>query len=136
MDKKKREMEENNPVITAFSGLLKLILMAVLLLVLIFIGKYAYHLGYTVFHETPIDTGKGREVTVTIDPGMSVYTIGKVIQEEGVLAEEPLTFLLQERISSYHGKLQPGTYRLRTSMVSNDVFKALSEGSVTPEGQE
>jgi len=124
------EDEEYNPLYRTLSRILKVILFVILALALVFIGKSAYTLGYSVFHETPVDQGEGREITVTVDPGMSVHDIGQLLQDSGVLSEDPMAFTIQELISDYHGGIQPGTYRLKTSMLSNDVLKAMSEGSV------
>ncbi|MEE0956192.1 MAG: hypothetical protein U0L49_10340 [Eubacterium sp.] len=124
------EDEEYNPLYTTLSKILRLILFVILVLVLAFIGRGAYTLGYSVFHETPVDEGEGREITVTIDPGMSVHDIGQLLQDSGVLSEDPMAFTIQELISDYHGDIQPGTYKLKTSMLSNDVLKVMSEGSV------
>jgi len=97
------EDEEYNPLYRTLSRILKVILFVILALALVFIGKSAYTLGYSVFHETPVDQGEGREITVTVDPGMSVHDIGQLLQDSGVLSEDPMAFTIQELISDYHG---------------------------------
>lgn len=124
------EDEGYNPVYTVITRILKAIIFVILVLALIFVGRSAYSLGYSVFHEMPVDQGDGREITVTVEQGMSVYQIGKLLQDSGVLEEDPMAFAIQELISDYHGDIRPGTYKLKTSMLSNDVMKTMSEGSV------
>lgn len=108
-------------------GLLRVLIVIALIVVLIFLGRQAYSLGYEVFDEKAVDSGSGRAVTVTITDDMSVRQIGMLLRANGLLTESPTAFVIQEFISEYHGELLPGTYTLRTSMTADDMFPILAQ---------
>lgn len=108
-------------------GLLRVLLVIAFIVILIFLGRSAYRLGYAVFDEQPVDEGEGRAVTITITDDMSVRQIGMLLRSNGLLTEDPTAFVLQELISEYHGKLLPGTYTLRTSMTADEMFPILAQ---------
>lgn len=108
-------------------GVLYILVLIALVVLLIFIARKAYTLGYEVFDEEPVDTGEGRAVTVTITDDMSVRQIGMLLRSEGLLTESVEAFQIQELISEYHGDILPGTYTLRTSMTADDMFPILAQ---------
>jgi cell division protein YceG involved in septum cleavage len=108
-------------------GLLKVLLLICLIVVLIFLCRKAYGLGYEVFNQSAVDSGDGRRVTVTITDEMSVYDIGKMLRAEGLLEESPAAFWVQEFISDYHNQILPGTYTLNTAMTPDDIISALAQ---------
>jgi UPF0755 protein len=119
--------------VSGAKGLIRILVYVCLAVVLIFLGREAYALGYEVFYETPVDEGEGREVTVTITEEMSVMDIGGLLQENGLIDERPLAFWIQERLSEYHDKLLPGTYILNTSQSVEEMLEILAQ--VNTEGQ-
>ena len=108
-------------------GLLRILILAALVIILIWIAQQTYALGYEVFHEKPVDTGEGRAVTVTITDDMSVRQIGTLLKADGLITESTAAFMIQEFISEYHGELLPGTYVLRTSMTADEMFPILAQ---------
>ncbi len=84
------------------------------LVLLFWLGKTAYGFGYNVFNEQPMSPGQGKEITVVIQDGSSVLKIGKTLESKGLISDA-YVFWVQERISNYHGKLRPGTYKLSTA---------------------
>lgn len=114
-------------------GIMRILFLIVLVVILIFIGRRSYELGYEVFHEKPVDSGEGRAVTVTITDDMSVRQIGRLLNANGLLTESPTAFMIQEIISEYHGQILPGTYTLRTSMTADEMFPILAQAD--KEGQ-
>lgn len=58
---------------------------------------------------------EGRDITVVVEEGDSVYQIGKTLESRGLIRDAKV-FVVQEKLSNYSGKLQPGTYILNTSM--------------------
>ena len=114
-------------------GIMRILVLIVLVVILIFIGRRSYELGYAVFHEKPVDSGEGRAVTVTITDDMSVRQIGRLLNANGLLTENPTAFMIQEMISEYHGQILPGTYTLRTSMTADEMFPILAQAN--KEGQ-
>lgn len=94
--------------------------------VLIFwLAKSTYQFGHDVFNQQAMSPGEGQEVTVVISEGSSVYRIGKILENKG-LVENALVFYVQERLSNYHGQLKPGTYLLSTAYTPNRIMGILA----------
>ena len=92
----------------------------------IYIGKSAYDFGYEIFNQEAMDNEEnGRDVTVVIKEGDSVYQIGKTLKKKGLIDDAKI-FVAQEMLSSYKGKLQPGTYILSTSMTPDEMMEIWS----------
>ncbi len=101
----------------------------VLMLIVMFVYKTslkAYEFGFRVFSEQPVTTGDGRDIEVTIPMGASVSDIGDILEEKGLIRESKL-FFLQEKLSAYRGKLQPGFYCLNTSMKATEMMEIMAK---------
>ncbi len=117
-------------------GIIRILLYALVLIFFLFLARTAYTWGYAVFNEQPMAAEPGLEVQVTIPEGASALEIGEILDKNGLIAS-PYIFFLQERLSAYHGKLQPGTYILNTSqtptemmgIIAGDMEDAESESS-------
>ena len=98
--------------------------------VVIYIGKTAYDFGYNIFYQQPMDSEEeGRDVTVAVEEGDSVYQIGRTLESRGLIQDEKV-FVVQEKLSNYSGKLQPGTYILNTSMTPDEIMEILAKENV------
>ena len=54
----------------------------------IFIGKSAYDFGYEIFNqEAMADKENGRDITVVLKKGDSVYQIGKILKKKGLFED-------------------------------------------------
>lgn len=107
-------------------------------LIVMFTYKYAllaYDYGYRIFGETPITSGEGRTVTVTIQEDADVKAIGKILENKGLIRDGEL-FVLQELISDYHNELLPGTYELNTSMSAEQMMEVMSAEPETEEEED
>lgn len=107
-------------------------------LIVMFTYKYAllaYDYGYRIFGETPITSGEGRTVTVTIEEDDDAKKIGEILENKGLIRDGEL-FVLQELISDYHGELLPGTYELNTSMSAEQMMEVMSTVSEPVEEEE
>lgn len=103
------------------------VVLIILIMVFIKYAHEAYNIGYAVFaEETVAEDGKGEDVTVTITAAMTVREIGTMLEENGLLVDGSV-FPYQERFSSYHGDIQPGTYTLSTDMTPTEILKVISE---------
>lgn len=85
---------------------------------------YAYDFGYRVFTEKPVSSGTGRDVKVTVPKGTSVIEIGELLEEKGLIHDAKL-FFVQEKLSAYRGKLEPGVYTLNTSMTAEQMMAVM-----------
>ena len=113
-------------IVASVFGLAFKIVAAVL--IVMFTYKYAllaYDYGYRIFGETPLTSGEGRKVTVTIEEDDDVKKIGEILENKGLIRDGEL-FVLQELISDYHNDLLPGTYELNTSMTAEQMMEVMS----------
>lgn len=98
--------------------------------VVIYIDKTAYDFGYNIFYQQPMDSEEeGRDVTVAVEEGDSVYQIGRTLESRGLI-QDAKVFVVQEKLSNYSGKLQPGTYILNTSMTPDEIMEILAKENV------
>ena len=98
--------------------------------VVIYICKPAYCFGYIIFYQQPMDSEEeGRDVTVAVEEGDSVYQIGRTLESRGLI-QDAKVFVVQEKLSNYSGKLQPGTYILNTSMTPDEIMEILAKENV------
>ena len=95
----------------------------------------AYDYGYRVFTEPPLSYGDGRIISIYIDESDSVSDIGKMLESKGLIRDGRL-FVIQELLSEYHGKIQPGVYDLNTSMTTQEMLGIIAPESETDEESE
>ena len=133
---RKRESRGYKVVLTGIKGILNLLIIVCLFVVLFYLGRQAYALGHEAFDEKPVDIGEGRTVVVTVKEDMSVYQIGRMLKAEGLLTESALAFCLQEFISEYHNQLLPGTYALKTSMTTQEMFPIMAQADKVNEAED
>ncbi|MBQ0028374.1 MAG: endolytic transglycosylase MltG [Lachnospiraceae bacterium] len=128
-------MDIKEIVLSVFSVAIKIV---VGVIVVMFIYKYAlvaYDYGYRIFSEPPMTDGEGRTVSVSISPEMDAETIGQVLENKGLIRDAKL-FRLQERLSEYHGKIQPGIYDLTTAMTAEEMIAIMAADAVDSQEEE
>ncbi len=107
----------------------KIVLVILVIMFCISMSHRAYEIGYNIFYEKAVDdSANARTVEVTVTADMSVSQIGKLLKEEGLI-EDAEVFQYQERFSSYHGKITPGTYELSTDMTPSEMIKEMAGSS-------
>lgn len=107
----------------------KVVLIIVVIMFCVTMSHRAYEIGYSIFYEAAVDEkGSGRTVEVTVTDGMTAAQVGKLLQEDGLIKDAEV-FGYQERFSSYHGKIYPGTYTLSTEMTPSEMIKKLAENT-------
>ncbi len=107
----------------------KVVLIIVVIMFCVTMSHRAYEIGYSIFYEEAVDEkGSGRTVEVTVTDGMTAAQVGKLLQEDGLIKDAEV-FSYQERFSSYHGKIYPGTYTLSTEMTPSEMIKKLAENT-------
>lgn len=111
-------------------GFLRFVLYLIVTIAVIYVGKAAYDFGYDIFYQQPMDAKEeGRDVTVVVDDGDSVYQIGRTLESRGLIRDAKV-FVVQEKLSNFSGKLQPGTYILNTSMTPDEMMEILARENV------
>ena len=107
----------------------KIVLVILVIMFCISMSHRAYEIGYNIFYEKAVDDStNARTVEVTVTADMSVSQVGKLLKEEGLI-EDAEVFQYQERFSSYHGKIAPGTYQLSTDMTPSEMIKEMADNS-------
>ena len=114
-------------------GFLRFGLYVCVIIAVVYIGKSAFDFGYAIFNQVPMASEEdGRDITVVVESGDSVYQIGKTLKNKGLI-EDAKIFAIQEKLSNYKGKLQAGTYILNTSMNVEEMMAVLARENT--EGQ-
>ena len=122
-------MSTRQMVMAVVSAILK-VAIAVAAVVIIYKGAViAYDYGYRVFKEEPVAEAPGVDIQVDITIGRSTMDIGQILEDKGLIRDAKL-FYIQNLLSHYKDKLQPGTYVLNTSMTMEEMMEIMS---VVPE---
>ncbi len=110
---------------TALDTIVKVVVLAFAVM-LIFKGiTKAYDFGYRVFADEPMSANNGRTITVGIAEDASVKDIATMLEDKGLIADSKL-FVVQELLSAYHDRIQPGMYDLSTDMKAAEMLQIMS----------
>ena len=101
-----------------FNMIFRLVLSVIIILVVYRLAMYSYHLGYMVFADVAKEAEPGRDITIAVDTEDSTMDVAKTLENRGLI-DDARVFFLQEMLSEYRGKIQPGVYTLNTSMAAN-----------------
>ena len=123
--KNKKRNSGYNFALKGIAGIVKLLLLVLCVFGIIALGRSAYVFGYAVTSEKALEEAPGHNVVVDIDEDADIKEIAKALKNSGVIADANV-FILQERISSYHGKLRGGNYRLNSSMTPEEIMEEMS----------
>ena len=113
----------------------KVVLFAFLIMYIFRMATLAYDYGYRVFTEPPLSFGEGRIISVYIEDGSSALEVGEMLQDKGLIRDGRL-FMVQELLSEYHGKIQPGIYDLNTTMTAQEMLEVIAQEPETDEETE
>lgn len=127
MGKKKKKDRGYQVAVTGAKGVIRVLIYIALILLIVLVGRMAYSFGYLVFDQRPATVVKeeGEDVTVVVKEGDTSYDVGKTLVEKG-LSENAIVFWVQEQLSDYKGKIQPGTYLLNTADNVDEMLAILS----------
>lgn len=118
-------MKSKNVVMPIFSIVFKVVVAIIIVMLVFTWSKQAYEYGQRVFNEPPVSAGSGRTITVVVNQGDSAKKIGAMLEKNGLIRDANL-FAVQEMLSAYKGKLQPGTYELSTAMTAEEMMEIMS----------
>ena len=121
-------------IITALLGTILKIAVAVVVIFYVYKGALLAHdYGYRVFAEPAVaEEGKGKDVTVEVTAGANAREVGELLLSKGLIRDANL-FYIQNLLSEYKDKLQPGVYTLNTAMTVKEMMEIM--GTV-PEAEE
>ena len=118
-------MNTKKAAFTVLSIALKIVIFAVLVLVVVRVGSFAYEYGHAVFEEEALDDPPGRTIPVTVPEGASAKDIAMLLEDEG-LVEDWKLFYFQILCSKYANTMQPGEYVLSTAMKPRELMAVMS----------
>lgn len=95
----------------------------------------AYDFGFRIFSEEPMTAEPGYTMSVAIVEGKSAMEIGQILEDKGLI-ESAYLFYIQEKLSDYHDKLQPGIYELSTAMTPVEMMAIMASEQPFTEGEE
>lgn len=87
------------------------------------VGLKSYDFGYRVYTEPAVSQGKGTEQIVQIKEDMGTKELAELLEEKGLVQEARL-FYLQAKLSGFD--LQPGVYKVSTSMTARELMAAMT----------
>jgi len=90
----------------------------------------AYEFGYRVFAEPAMSEEPGITISVSITDDMDTMAVGKLLQSKGLIRDARL-FYVQEIVSEYKDKIQPGIFELKTSMTAEEILAVLGASAET-----
>jgi UPF0755 protein len=115
--------------------IVKVVFIVVIVMLIMKYSKVAYDYGYHIFNQTPVSSGTGRTVKVTVKDGEGAKEIGNKLADVGLITDKTL-FRFQEMFSEYKGKEKPGTYELSTSMTPEEMLKIMSQEGESEQEEE
>lgn len=109
----------------AVTVLIKCLAAVVIIFMLAIAGKTAYQFGYCVFAQQPLSDPPGKEAAITVWEGETIKEIAETLEANGIV-QDALVFCVQERLSKYQGKLQPGTYVMNSAQTPEAILQTLT----------
>ncbi len=120
-----------NVIRMVFRALINVVI--ILLVIQAFMASYNFF--YRVFTDTSADPSDLTEIQFVIPPDSSTVEIVDMLVEEG-LVEDKYVMLAKVYLSSYHGKMLPGTYTLSKSMTQTEILKIVTGADDEEEDEE
>lgn len=131
MEDKRKDDQGLMGILSGLQSILRILVYVLLIVLLILVAKKAYDIGSEVGNTAPVSKENGQDVLVIIDDSMTVRDIGELLRKNGLINEEPFSFMIQEALSDYHNKILPGSYTLNSGMSIDEILAAIS-----PSGEE
>lgn len=114
-------MSGKNITVGIASSIIRFAVLAVIVVFAFRLATKAYDFGYRVFAEPAVSSEPGVDITVAITDDMNTMDIGKLLKSKKLITDANL-FYVQEKVSEYKGKIQPGNYVLNTSMTAEEMM--------------
>jgi UPF0755 protein len=103
----------------------KILFVVLVVVVVAFLARRAYSLGYEVSSYKPSEAQDAEDVAILIREGMTAREVGELLIENGVIRESLDAFLIQERLSKYHDAYVPGMFVVNPSMNIEEILAIL-----------
>lgn len=112
-------------IITVIETIIKVVILAVAVMYILKGVNLAYDFGYKVFADEPMSANNPRTITVGVGESAGVKDIAAMLEDKGLIGDAKL-FMVQEYLSAYHNKIQPGIYDLSTGMTASEMIQVMS----------
>ena len=122
MSQMTKEINKITKTIIGVSG--KLILYALVVLLLVEGMTKGYAFGQSIFYAVPMEAAPGRDFTVTVPEGQKPGETVATLKDLGLIENE---LAVQIQMKFYDYEINPGTYKLNTSMTSKEILQLLNE---------
>lgn len=128
-----RTTREINRITTAIISMSVRLLIFALVFFLMYEGiTRGYRFGHAVFAPEAAENAPGRDYSYTVENGDSLMEVSKELKEAGLITDR-YVFIVQAKFYDY--ELQPGTYRLNSSMTSRDMLQMMDEQRTVTEDE-
>ncbi|MBP3507371.1 MAG: hypothetical protein J6K43_13340 [Lachnospiraceae bacterium] len=110
---------------SALRIVLQTLINLIIILLLVQVFSYAYNFSYKIFTDSCMNPNSREEVRFEIKPDSSTMEIVEDLVDCG-LVQDKYVMLAKVYLSSYHGKMMPGTYILSPSMTQEEIMKVIT----------
>ena len=123
-------------ITSAIAGtIIKTAVVVVLVIVIYRTAIAAYDFGFRIYAEPAISQEPGRIISVAITDEMEAMEIGELLENKGLIRDAKL-FYVQEAVSEYKDKIQPGIYDLSTAMTAEEMLTTMGSKAESAEEPE
>jgi len=123
-------------ITSAIAGtIIKTAVVVVLVIVIYRTAIAAYDFGFRIYAEPAISQEPGRIISVAVTDEMEVMEIGELLENKGLIRDAKL-FYVQEAVSEYKDKIQPGIYDLSTAMTAEEMLSTMGSKAESAEEPE
>lgn len=105
--------------------LLKMLAVAVIAVGIAKFGGAAYEFGHSLYDNSSVSDPPGKDITVVIPEGCTVRKAAELLEAKGLI-KDAYVFVVQERLSKYHGELKSGNFVLNNSQNAQEMLAILS----------
>lgn len=125
-------MAEKKIGFSILEGVIKALAIVAVCYAIYHFATLAYAYGYQIYNQKPVSEGEGIYVHVTIPDDAGTSEIARILKRAGVI-EDTRLFVMQERLSAHHGKLQAGEYDLSTAMTPDEIMAIMAQNAPAEE---
>lgn len=122
-------METRNAIKTVITISYKMIILALIVMLVYYVGGAAFRFGVSIFNESSMDDpAMARTKTITIPDDPSIKEVAKAL-DDAELVDGTLLFTIQAMLSNYSKYFVGGTFELNTGMTPTEIMAAITEES-------
>ena len=122
-------METRNAIKTVITISYKMIILALIVMLVYYVGGAAFRFGVSIFNESSMDDpAMARTKTVIIPDDPSIKEVAKAL-DDAELVDGTLLFTIQAMLSNYSKYFVGGTFELNTGMTPTEIMAAITEES-------